>query len=144
MSPSDRLPVSKSGGHFLDNDWCGRAQPTVGSATPWQVVPGGIRKQAEQTIKSKSVSTSSPWSLLQCLPPGSQLEFLPWLPSVVDYGQIRPFLPFPPFSNGVIGYHFPVRRRHLFRILPTPQLSTFCPTNLQILVSLHKPKFYCG
>jgi hypothetical protein len=35
-----RLPVGKSVGTFLINDYCGRSQPTVGGTTPGQVVLG--------------------------------------------------------------------------------------------------------
>lgn len=34
-------------GIFLINEWCGRAQPTVGGATSGQGVLGGIRQQTE-------------------------------------------------------------------------------------------------
>lgn len=66
------------GGIFSTDDWCGRAQPTVGSATPGKVVPACIRKQAEQALESKPVHNMSSWLLLQFLPPGSCLEFPLW------------------------------------------------------------------
>jgi hypothetical protein len=37
---------------------------------------GVIRKQAEEAIRSKSVSSTLPWSLHKLLPIGSFLEFL--------------------------------------------------------------------
>lgn len=43
----------------------------MGSAAPGQMVLGGIRKQAEQDIKSKAVSKFPPCPLLQFLLPGS-------------------------------------------------------------------------
>jgi hypothetical protein len=47
----------------------------VTGATPGLVVVGAIRKQAEQAIGSKPVSSTPPWSLLQFLPLGSCLNF---------------------------------------------------------------------
>jgi hypothetical protein len=46
-------------------------EPTVGRAIPGLVVFGSIRKQAEQAMRSKPVSSTLPWSLHQLLPPGS-------------------------------------------------------------------------
>ena len=43
----------------------------VGGATPGLVVLGSIRKQAEQAMGSKLVSSSPLWPLHQPLPPGS-------------------------------------------------------------------------
>ena len=43
----------------------------VGGAIPGLVVLGSIRKQAEQAMRSKPVSSTPPWPLLQLLPPGS-------------------------------------------------------------------------
>jgi hypothetical protein len=45
--------------------------PTVGGAIPGLVVLGSIRKQAEQAMGSKAVSSTSLWLLHQLLPPGS-------------------------------------------------------------------------
>lgn len=47
---------------FSFDDWWGKAQPIVGCATTGQVVPDGIRKQAEQDMENKPVVT-----LLYCL-----------------------------------------------------------------------------
>jgi len=57
----------------------------VGGATPGKVMLSSIRKQAEQAIRSKSVSSTPPWPLLQLAPPGSCLGFLSCLPFVMDY-----------------------------------------------------------
>ena len=62
---------------FLNEDSCGRFQLTVGGATPGEVVLGIIRKQAEQAIGSKSVSSTSPWPRYQLLPPGSYPVWVP-------------------------------------------------------------------
>ena len=40
---------------------------------------GSIRKQAEQAIGSKPVSSTLSWHLHQLLPPGSYLSSLPWM-----------------------------------------------------------------
>lgn len=56
----------------------------VGSATLGLVVPGAVRKQAKQVMESKPVRGVTSQPLLQLLPPGSCLEFLPWLPLVMD------------------------------------------------------------
>jgi len=61
----------------LIDDLCGKVQATVGEAMPGQVILGGTRKQTKQTMKSKQVSSTSPWLLLQFLPPSSSLEPLP-------------------------------------------------------------------
>jgi len=53
----------------------------------WRVslmVLGSIRKQAEQAMRNRPVSSTPPWPLLQFLPPDSCLELLPWLPSVEE------------------------------------------------------------
>jgi hypothetical protein len=47
----------------------------VGTVNLGQVTLDSIRK-AEQIMRSKPVSSISPWSLLQFLPPGPCLEFL--------------------------------------------------------------------
>jgi len=50
----------------------------VDDATPELVVLGTIRKQGEQAIMSKPVSSTPPWPLHQLLPQVSVLfEFLP-------------------------------------------------------------------
>jgi hypothetical protein len=55
-----------------------------GSRSLWLVL-GSIRKQAEQAMRSKPVSSTPPWLLHQLLPPGScPIEFLSWLPSVMN------------------------------------------------------------
>ena len=43
----------------------------VGGAIPGLVVLGSIKKQSEQTMGSKQVSSIPPWPLHQLLPPGS-------------------------------------------------------------------------
>lgn len=56
---------------FLISDWCGRAQPTAGSATPEQLVLGYIREWAEQVIKSRPVNSTPPcpcFRLCFCVP----------------------------------------------------------------------------
>jgi hypothetical protein len=50
---------------------CGWDQPIVGGAIPRLVVLGSIRKQAEQAVGSKPVSSTLPRPLHQLLPPGS-------------------------------------------------------------------------
>jgi hypothetical protein len=57
---------------FLIGGQWERAQLTVRSPIPGLVVLDGIRKQAEQTMWSKAVSSVPPWSLNQLLS-----EFLP-------------------------------------------------------------------
>ena len=50
------------------------------------VVLGSIRKQSEQAMGSKPVSSISPWPLHQLLPPGPALfELLSWLSLMMDY-----------------------------------------------------------
>jgi hypothetical protein len=49
----------------------------VGGAISGKVIPECTRKQAEQAMGSKPVSSVPPWPLLQFLHPGSCLEFLP-------------------------------------------------------------------
>jgi hypothetical protein len=53
----------------------------VGGANPRQVVLDCINKPTEQATRSKPISSITPWSLLQFLPPGfcleSALTFLP-------------------------------------------------------------------
>ena len=49
----------------------------VSGAIPGLVVLGSIKKQAEQAMGSKPVSSTPPWPLFQLLPPDSHLEFLP-------------------------------------------------------------------
>jgi hypothetical protein len=56
---------------FLISDQWRRAQPIVGGAIPGLVILGSIRKETEQAMRSKAVSSIPPWSLHQLLPPGS-------------------------------------------------------------------------
>jgi hypothetical protein len=42
-------------------------QPTIGGTIPGLKVLGSTRKQAEQAMKSKPVSSTSPWHLYQLL-----------------------------------------------------------------------------
>jgi hypothetical protein len=43
--------------------------PIVGGAIPTLMILGSIRKQAEQAMGSKPVSSTLPWRLHQLLPP---------------------------------------------------------------------------
>jgi len=52
----------------------GGSGPILGGAIPGLVVLGSTRKQAEQAMGSKSVSSSSPRPLHQLLPPGTSPE----------------------------------------------------------------------
>jgi hypothetical protein len=54
------MTVGKLEGFFLISDGWGRAQPIVGGVIPGMVVLGCIRKQAEQTMGSKPVSSTPP------------------------------------------------------------------------------------
>lgn len=58
---------------------CRRDHPTLRNANPGQVGLSHIRKPGE----TSQVSSDPPWSLLQ---------FLLWLPSIMDY-NLEPFLP---------------------------------------------------
>jgi hypothetical protein len=85
--------------HFLN--WWSRGEgplwvvPSLG----WLVVLGSIREQAEQTRENSPVSSSSPWSLHQLLPPSCCPVWVPVLTSFGDEQQcgsvswINPFLP---------------------------------------------------
>jgi hypothetical protein len=60
-----------------------------------KVILGSVRKQTEQAVRSKAVSSVPPWPLLQFLPPSSCLE-LPWLPFMNEWkltSEINPFFP---------------------------------------------------
>jgi len=65
-------------------------------------VLGAIRKQAEQVMDKKPVSTTLPWLLLQFLPSGSCLQFLTQLLFMLDRDvackSSKPFLP--QFASG--------------------------------------------
>lgn len=61
---------------FLVDDLWWLPWPTVSGVTPGQVVLGFIRKQAVQTIDSKSVNRIPSWILLLFLRPGSTLDCL--------------------------------------------------------------------
>ena len=61
-----------------------RALPTMGSTIARLVVLGSVGNKAEQTMKSKPVSSIPLWPLIQFLPPSSCLEFLLWFSSVVQ------------------------------------------------------------
>ena len=54
-----------------------------GGCISWEGGPGYIKKEPEQSIRSKPVNNTPPWILLSVLPTGSCLEFLPWIPSVL-------------------------------------------------------------
>lgn len=60
-----QTPVGKSVGNFLINDWFGRAQPTIGSASPGQV--GFTRKQTDQVGKEHSSAASVAFIVLTSL-----------------------------------------------------------------------------
>jgi hypothetical protein len=81
-SPSD-WPIGNSRCIFLINDWCWRAQSTVGSAIPGPVVLGCIRKVAEQDLEMKSLVTAS----------NSCFEILQWWSVVWNFMLNNPFLP---------------------------------------------------
>ena len=72
---------------------CGWGHPWAGGG------PGPIRKQTEQAMNSKPVSSTLPWPLHQLLPPGSCLVRVPVLTSLSDglccerVSQIHVFLP---------------------------------------------------
>lgn len=61
-----------------------RAQPIVVGTTFGKMVQRCLRKQAEQAIRSKPISSILPWSLLQSIPLGPCLQFLPWIPLMMD------------------------------------------------------------
>lgn len=62
--------------HFLINNWCGRAQFTMDGTNSRLVVLNTIRKQTEQAMASKPVSSISPWPLYQLLPQVSAVTLL--------------------------------------------------------------------
>ena len=72
--------LSSLWGIFLINDRWGRAQPTVGGASPEQMILGCIRKQAEQAMGSKPASSVPPWPLHQFLLEVPYLCFCPDFP----------------------------------------------------------------
>lgn len=57
---------------YLINDWC----LTVAGITFGHLILGDVWKQTEQGIENKPGSSVPPWSTLQ---------FLPWLPSVIEH-----------------------------------------------------------
>ena len=58
----------------------------LGGAIPRRMVLGSIRKQAEQAMRNKPVSsTLRGLCISSCLQVPALLEFLPLLPSVVDH-----------------------------------------------------------
>lgn len=58
------------------------------SATSRMAILGSVRKQAGHAMKSKSVSSTLPWTLCPLLPPGSCSDFL----QCGSMSQINPFL----------------------------------------------------
>lgn len=58
----------------------------MGDAIPGQVDLSYVRKEAEQAKGSKSVSNIFSKDCAPFLPPESHLEFLSWIPSVLDSG----------------------------------------------------------
>jgi hypothetical protein len=95
-----------------------RTQAIVGGAIPGLVVLGSIRNQAEQSTRSKPVSSNPPCSLHQLLPAGSHPVQGSVLTSFCDGLRMwrhKPNKPFPPQlalshvldcsnSNPVFGY----------------------------------------
>ena len=71
--PPQYKAVGKLVGHFLRGDWCERAYSFVGTIP--EMVLGALRKQAEQTMRNKPVSSPCPWPLHQLLSPGSCPDF---------------------------------------------------------------------
>ena len=59
-------------------------------------VLGSIRKQVEQVMRSKLVSSSHPWPLRtsSCLQAPALPEFLPGFPLMINYGSISKRNPF--------------------------------------------------
>jgi hypothetical protein len=78
---SDDQAVGNSVAHFLISDWCERVQPIVGGAIPVLVALGSIRKQSEQAMRRKSVSSTP--SMTSASAPVSR--FLPCLSSCPDF-----------------------------------------------------------
>jgi hypothetical protein len=54
----------------------------MSGATSGMVVLGSIRKQAEQAMESKPVSSTHPWPVCQLLCPGS---FYPSVPILISF-----------------------------------------------------------
>jgi hypothetical protein len=78
---------------FLISNWC-NYWSIVGGAIPGLVVLGSIRKQAEQTRKSKPVSSTLPCPLHQLLPLGCAFSSCPdflWQCTVIWESKL--FLP---------------------------------------------------
>ena len=65
---SIRLSCRQVWGIYLINDGCGRAQPTVGDATPGLLVLTCIQVQVMEVTGSKPRISFPPWPLLECLP----------------------------------------------------------------------------
>lgn len=61
---------------------CGKTQAPAGSTTPGLELLGSIRKQVEEVMGSKPVSTTPPWPLCQFLPPESCPIWVPVLTSL--------------------------------------------------------------
>ena len=62
--------VSRAVKHFLSY-WCGRAQTFVCGSIPELTDLGSLRKQAEQTMRSKAVNSTLHGPCISILPPGS-------------------------------------------------------------------------
>lgn len=81
MLPWD-WPFSKAMGYFL-NQWSMWEEPSL----VWEVLSLAVQsytwEQPKQCVKSKPASSIPQWHLLQFPPPGSCLEFLLWLLSVM-------------------------------------------------------------
>ena len=75
--PLSHQPIDKYGGHSM-NVFCVRAQPTISSANPRQVVLARIRKQAERSSKE-------PPSMAFALVPASR--FLPRVPTLTSFNE---------------------------------------------------------
>lgn len=71
----------------LTVDWKGPSlQPSVGAAVHCRhaCIPGFYKKAGWANHRGQAVSSSPPRPLLQLLPPGSCLQFSPWLPLMLD------------------------------------------------------------
>ena len=114
---SDDQAVGNSVAHFLISDWCERVQPIVGGAIPGLVALGSIRKQSEQAMRRKSVSSTP--SMTSASAPVSR--FLPCLSSCPDFlwwwtvmWKCKPNKPFPlqlAFGHGLCSNSNPETNR---------------------------------
>lgn len=82
------VPARLNLGYFL-NWWLLWEGPSYyGCSAPWQVVLDCTRKQVEQSMKNKQVSSISPWHLLHFFCLDSWPSWVSaWFPSVMGCGQ---------------------------------------------------------